>query len=74
MKNILKCLLLVAPGHCQPCYDGTETRGTPEELISTYFVRKSNHEFVHPMANAPFEFVKEVSPNRIFLLKKYLIF
>ena len=40
---------------------GTQVPGTPEELISSYFVRETTHQHVHPMANAPFEFVMQVS-------------
>jgi len=64
MKNISKCfwvMLMVSMGHSQTCYNGTKTRGTPEELTSTYFVRESTHQHVHPMANAELDFIAQVS-------------
>ena len=54
-------MAVTSTGLGQTCYDGTETSGTPEELISTYFMRQSNYKHVHPMANSPFQFVAQVS-------------
>ena len=46
----------------ETCYSGPpDIPGTPEELISSYFVRESTHQHVHPMANSPFKFVTQVS-------------
>ena len=63
MKKLILILLVFnsrTEGQTDTCYNGIDKEGTPEELISTYFMRQTNNQHVHPMANAPFEFVPTV--------------
>ena len=61
MNIMVIIIVMVSMAHTQTCYSGNKTRGTPEELISAYFVRERTRQHVHPMANSPFELSPQVS-------------